>query len=39
MKYVQFASAALTALLLGALPPAAEITSVTFKTTRNVGFF
>jgi hypothetical protein len=39
MKHVQFASVALAALLLGASPAAAEITTVTFKTTRNVGFF
>jgi hypothetical protein len=39
MKHMQLASAALATLLLGASPAAAEITSVTFKTTRNVGFF
>lgn len=30
--------AALTLLLVGTLPAAAEITAVSFKTSRNIGF-
>ena len=35
----RFAGVALVALLFGALPTKAEITSVTFKTSRNVSFY
>ena len=35
----RLAAGALVALLFGALPASAEITGVTFKTSRNVSFY
>ena len=37
-SYLRTTGIALVALLVGALPASAEITGVTFKTSRNVGF-